>query len=217
MKIPQALSRLRKHWSRPILLGVLALSCVVTWLGYSYYQQRYPSWDEEVRLSDGRVITIHQKRQYYDNYGTNQSWVTIDLPELGGKQVWHSYLMPQRVDVVGGKVYVFGVPRGDRQLEYYRYPKYLMVGLTWDGSNFVRIPYLAVPESIRKEENVFPCVPHEAQLATRAVTTALKAKSWCPMRDASGRSSREIDLEEYKRFADDWASIPRWQDKNRSD
>lgn len=94
-----------------IVLALLVIGSVAL-LGWNYYQNRYPSWDEEVRLSDGRIITIQQKREVFDNYGTNQSWVTIDLPELGGKQVWHSYLMPQRVDVVDGKVYVFGIPRG---------------------------------------------------------------------------------------------------------
>ena len=95
----------RNQW-RLILGGVILLLAAL--LGWKYYDNRYPSWYEEVRLSDGRVITIHQKHEYYDNYGTNQSWVEIDLPELGGKRVWHSYLMPQRVDVVDGKIYVFG-------------------------------------------------------------------------------------------------------------
>ncbi len=117
-------------WTIGIALLVTGL---VALLGWNYYQNRYASWDEEVRLSDGRIITIHQEREVYDYYGTNQSWVTIDLPELGGMQGWHSYLMPQRVDVVDGKVYVFGIPRGARQLEYYRFPKNYMVALDWDG------------------------------------------------------------------------------------
>lgn len=94
----------RNQWRLILISALLLIASVLAW---RYYESRYPSWYEEVRLSDGRIITIHQKREYYENYGTSQSWVTIDLPELGGKRVWHSYLMPQRVDVVNGKVYVF--------------------------------------------------------------------------------------------------------------
>ena len=64
----------------------LAIAVVATVLGWLYVDDRYPSWYEEVRLSDGRVITIHQRHEVFDNYGTNQSWVEIDLPELGGKR-----------------------------------------------------------------------------------------------------------------------------------
>ena len=91
-------------------VGALLLICVAAWPAWQWYDSRYPAWEEEVQLSDGRVITIHQKHEYYDNYGTNQSWVTFSLPEMNGKQTWHSYLVPQRVDVDQGKVYVFGYP-----------------------------------------------------------------------------------------------------------
>lgn len=103
-------------------VGAALLVCVGVWLTSKWYDGRYPTWQEEVQLSDGRVITVTQKHEYYDNYGTNQSWVTIDLSELGGKREWHSYLVPQRVDVYQGKVYVFGLPRGPRQFSYYKYP-----------------------------------------------------------------------------------------------
>jgi len=146
----------RYRW-RLISIGTILLT--VGFATWRYYESRYPSWHEEVRLSDGRLIAIYQKHEYLENYGTNQSWVEIDLPEMGGKRVWHSYLIPQRVDVVQGKVYVFGVPRGDRQYYYYSDPKNFLVGFSWNGSEFVRIPFLSIPESARQEENVYSCVP----------------------------------------------------------
>jgi hypothetical protein len=203
--------------NKPLLILLMLPLAGVIWLGWSYYDRRYPSWYEEVQLLDGRVITIHQKRQYFEDYGTNQSWVTIDLPELGGKQVWHSYLMPQRVDVVDGKVYVFGRPRGDRQLTYYRYPKYMMVGFVWDGANFQRVPYLSLPEKIRQEENVLPCLSREFSGGASGVSIQQKGKVWCAKRDDSRGSSKFIDLIEYKKLADEWAAIPRWEDKFRSE
>lgn len=193
-----------------LLLGLLVLSAAAAW-GWSWYQTRYPSWYEEVRLSDGRVITIHQKREYYDNYGTAQSWVTIDLPELGGKQVWHSYLMPQRVDVVGEKVYVFGIPRGDRQLEYYRFPKYYMVAFLWKDTGFERIPFLEVPENIRREENVYPCVPKPM---VAKVGIPEKSSSWCQPRGDKGQLTRTLDLNVYSEVADEWAELYRWSNRS---
>lgn len=179
-----------------VLLGLLILGAGSAW-GWNWYQTRYPSWYEEVRLSDGRVITIHQKREYYDNYGTAQSWVTIDLPELGGKQVWHSYLMPQRVDVVDGKVYVFGLPRGDRQYKIYQYPKNYMVAFTWSGAAFERIPFLTVPSNIRAEENVYSCVP----LSTSTLPLIKKETVWCAPIGDKKQFGKVINLEEYQALA----------------
>ncbi len=189
---PHSLGFMRRNRWRLILAGLLLLAVAAA--AWSYYQHRYPSWNEEVRLSDGRIITIHQRREVYDNYGTNQSWVEIDLPELGGKRVWHSYLMPQRVDVVDGKVFVFGTPRGVRQNVFYQYPKNYLVGFEWSGSTFVRVPYLQLPESIRKEENVYPCVPpHTTQL-----TISQKDSQWCPVRGDKWKFGKTINLGDYQ-------------------
>ena len=204
--LPMFKNRLYK-WG--LLLGICALAA--GWIAWGYYQSRYPSWYEEVRLSDGRIITIHQKHEYFENYGTNQSWVEIDLPELGGKRVWHSYLMPQRVDVVDGKVYVFGLPRGDRQLEYYRYPKHFMVAFVWTGMQFERMPYLKLPEVTRKEENVFRCLP---TMKNRVIEIAKKESNWCK---PDGELGRQLNVDAYTHAADRWAEIPRWSAANRSE
>lgn len=185
----------RNQW-RLILISALLL--IVSVLAWRYYESRYPSWYEEVRLSDGRIITIHQKREYDENYGTSQSWVTIDLPELGGKRVWHSRLMPQRVDVVDGKVYVFGVPRGDRQYAYYRDPKNFMVGFLWSANDFNRIPFVQIPQAIRLEENTYPCVPTDR---SSVVSIGEKNKKWCePMGDEK-QFVKQINLSEYQAIA----------------
>ena len=193
-----------------VVLGLLVLGAAAA-VGWNWYQKRYPSWFEEVRLSDGRVITIHQKREYHENYGTAQSWVTIDLPELGGKQVWHSYLMPQRVDVVDGKVYVFGIPRGDRQLQYYRFPKYYMAAFIWQSGHFERIPFLAVPEKSRNEENVYPCVPSPL---IGKLDLLKKSGSWCAPRGDKGQLAKELNLKAYAEVVDKMAAHYRWQNRS---
>lgn len=190
-----------------LALGLLVLGAAAT-VGWNWYQTRYPSWYEEVRLSDGRVITIHQKREYYDNYGTAQSWVTIDLPELGGKQVWHSYLMPQRVDVVDGKVYVFGIPRGDVQYSFYSDPKNYIVAFSWDGASFRRIPFLSVPELVRQEENAYRCIPKNKTI----VDIAVKDAEWCEPIGDQQKFTKTIDLPGYQeasiRFARRGGRVP---------
>src|SRR6188768_91158 len=87
-----ATSRSSLH-KQPYGWYALSLVLLVTaGIAYAWYDRRHSSWREEVRLSDGRVIWIRQQHEYFDNYGTNQSWVTFSLPELGGERTWHSYL-----------------------------------------------------------------------------------------------------------------------------
>ena len=192
------------------LFGVIALTSLVALSGacafayYSWHLNRYPSWREEVRLSDGRTIQITQKHEYYANHGTTQSWVTFSLPEIGGKRTWHSYLTPQRIDVVGGRVFVFGFPRGDRQYAYYKYPKNYMVAFVWNGTEFRRLPFLNLPAESRIGENVLSCVP--AGLP-RFVSLAKKSQSWCPPRGDEEQFRQIIDLKAYQSLAEFFARL----------
>lgn len=165
---------------------------------FVYYNNRYPSWYEEVRLSDGRIITIRQKREYYEGYGVNQSWVEIDLPELGGKKVWHSYLVPMRVDVQQGKVYVFGRPYGSRKFYSYHYPKYYMVAFQWTGIDFMRVPFVQLPESIRQEENLYSCTPDRK---LKVLKIAVKDQRWCEPSGDNGQFVKKINLSAYQELA----------------
>lgn len=180
-----------------------AAASMLAWGGWALYRERYPSWYEEVRLSDGRIITIHQKRSYHSHYGTLQSWVTINLPELGGKRVWYSRLRPQRVDVVDGKVYVFGKPAGITKNQYYRYPKNFMVGFVWNGADFVRIPFLSIPERAREEENVYPCIYTQLSL----LTIQQKDMQWCPITGDRWKFGKTIKLEDYQALANFYAGL----------
>ena len=191
----------RYRWPMLLATGILLIGALAAW---QYYDTRYPSWKEEVRLSDGRIITIHQKHEYYKNYGTNQSWVEIDLPELGGRKVWHSYLKPMRVDVFQGRAYVFGKPRGPRQITHYRYPENHMVAFIWTGSEFARIPFLQVPEAIRQDENVYSCVPVPKPKKLLLLT---KEKTWCPASGDKGQFVRQINLKAYQELAVSFARL----------
>ena len=195
-----------------------AAASVLAWSGWALYRERYPSWYEEVRLSDGRIITIKQRRRYFPHHGTTDSWVSIDLLELHGKYVWHSRLIPQGIDVYDGKVYAFGIPDNLQSLSFYRYPKYYIVAFIWDGRDFVRIPFLSMPHSIRKEENLYRCIPTVVGLPLWSkVDIKQKYDIWCPARGRDNSLGRNIDVPSYKAAVDRLAKLARWKDENRSD
>lgn len=180
-----------------------------TWLAWYWYDRQYPTWQEEVQLSDGRVILVRQKHKYFDNYGTDQSWVTFSLPEMGGEQTWHSYLTPQRIDIDGGNVFVFGFPRGDKQFAHYGNPKNYMVAFVWKQGGFQRIPFLEVPERLRQEENVHSCVPEHRR--GRLTLADKSAAQWCPVRGDKWKFERKINLADYQAIARFYAGLKNTQ------
>lgn len=188
-----------------LYLGVTALVlCALGWGLWRWYEHRYPTWQEEVQLSDGRVIVVKQEREHYDNYGTAQSWLTFSLPEMGGKRTWHSHLTPQRIDVHEGKVYVFGFPRGDKQFAFYHRPKNYMVAAVWADGDFKRIPFISVPEMLRQEENVYPCISVRRD---QLLTIATKREKWCSARGDRGQFGKKVNLDEYKDLAAFYADL----------
>ena len=172
--------------------------------GWLWHEKQYPSWQEEVQLSDGRVVTITQKRKYFDGYGTDQSWVTFSLPETVGEQTWHSYLMPMRLDVFDGKVYVFGRPRGVKQFTHYGYPKHLVVAFLWNGSSFQRIPFNELPKQVKEEENILPCIDFQQE---KLISLTNKKTRWCPPTGDNKQLTKIINWDAYMKLADDYARL----------
>jgi hypothetical protein len=196
------MKRVKQRPQKRLLVIVALVAGASLWAYMTWHAQRYPTWTEEVQLSDGRVIVVRQKHEVYDNYGTNQSWVTFSLPEMGGERTWHSYLKPMRIDVHNGKVYVFGRPRGDRQVQYYDYPRHYVVAFGWNGTAFERIAFAHLPVLLRERENVFPCVPADRN---STVSWSYKEAHWCPPSDTKGLLTRTISLGVYEELARDYA------------
>ena len=75
-------------------------------------------WNEEVKLNDGRVIVVTQKRRceggdYNAKTGAScvarESWLTLKLPEFSDKDiVWHESLKPMVVNIHLRRLYVVG-------------------------------------------------------------------------------------------------------------
>ena len=87
----------------------LLSACISTMLGRPLLGgPGYVEWQEEVKLNDGRVIVVTQKKKCSEGYtGQNwatciarEAWVTINLPEFSDKPiVWHEHLKANVVNV----------------------------------------------------------------------------------------------------------------------
>lgn len=188
-----------KRWGWHIVT-LIAFSALVIGLILMYYEYRFPSWTEKVALHDGRVIEVFQRRDVIDGYGTRQTWLTLDLPELKGRQTWDERLRPVIIEAEAGNVYVVGIPRGPKQYAAYQYPKYSYVAFIWDGNSFSRIPFMSIPEHLRRVENIRWCLPGGQD--SREAASEFRTLGWCvdqkedPFRKSTYSRSRTVDLGE---------------------
>lgn len=114
------------------------------------------SWQEEVKLSDGRIITITQKRRYESVYtGQNvgnlprEYWLAFRLPDIGDQEIaWHEYLLPQVLNVYQGKLYVVGTADTEKSFRQYGNPNPSYLGFRYEAGKWQRIPFNEIPEAI---------------------------------------------------------------------
>ena len=108
------------------------------------------TWTEEVKLLDGRVITVTQKRRISPNGRMpREAWLTFKLPEFGDKEiVWHENLETQVLNVYQGKLYVVGIPFIEETYRQYGrpYPEY--VPYRYEEEQWKRIPFNEIPVEI---------------------------------------------------------------------
>lgn len=139
------------------------------------------TWQEEVKLSDGRVITITQKRRYESVYtGSNSGnlpreyWMIIKLPEFGNKEItWHENLLPQVLNVYQGKLYVVGTPFTEVEFRQYGKPFPEYVPYRYEAGQWQRITFNEIPEAIY-DTNLL--IANEPLNRAKFVTFAMKAE-----------------------------------------
>jgi hypothetical protein len=108
----------------------------------------YVTWKEEVKLNDGRVIVVEQKKL---NQGgiAREAWLTINLPEFNAQPiVWHENLSPLLVNIDEGRLYVVGDPPTRLEMRHYGCPRPPYVGFVWENGTWIRIPFDKIPERI---------------------------------------------------------------------
>lgn len=114
------------------------------------------TWTEEVKLLDGRVITVTQKRRYDEDKMPREAWLTFRLPEFGNQEiVWHENLEVRVLNVYQGKLYVVGGFGGVREFRQYGRPVPAYVGFRYDAEQWVRIPFSEIPVAIYST-NMYP-------------------------------------------------------------
>lgn len=106
------------------------------------------SWQEEVKLADGRVIIVTQKRRY-EGRVPREHWMRFKLPEFGSQEItWHEKLSPHVLNVYQGKLYVVGIPFTEQEFRFYGDPRPSYVGYRFDVGQWRRIPFGDIPVAI---------------------------------------------------------------------
>jgi hypothetical protein len=119
----------------------------------------YVSWKEEVKLNDGRVIVVEQ-RKLMEGGIDRESWLTISLAELDSRPIiWHEHLGPLILNIDGGMLYVVGTPWAGREVRMYDCPEHSVVGFIWQNNHWTRIPFAKIPESIYNTNMLIDAVP----------------------------------------------------------
>lgn len=114
------------------------------------------SWKEDVKLLDGREITVTQTRRFEGSYnGVNygsvvrEVWLTLKLPEFGNQEIiWHENLLPWVVNVYKGKLYVVGWPPTGREFYLYGGSRPPYIGFVYENNKWKRIPFAEIPVEI---------------------------------------------------------------------
>ena len=117
----------------------------------------YVTWQEEVKLSDGRIIMVTQKKLCEGAYtGGNyadcvarEAWLTINLPEFSAQPiVWHEHLFAIVVNIHEGRLYVVGSPPSEREFHLYGSERPPYFGFVWENGQWKRIPFREIPAAI---------------------------------------------------------------------
>lgn len=107
------------------------------------------TWTEDVKLLDGRVITVTQKRRIDMKRMPREAWLTFKLAEFGNKEIeWHENLLTHVLNVYQSKLYIVGLTTTDVEFRQYGNPQPPYVGFRYDNGQWVRIPFSEIPDAI---------------------------------------------------------------------
>ena len=126
-------------------------------------------WEEEVKLNDGRIIVVTQKKRceggdYRANANATciarEAWLTIKLPEFSDKDiVWHESLNPMVVNIHQGHLYVVGFPPHTVEFRAYGATNPPYFGFRWDNGAWKRIAFVEIPEAIYDSNMLIESIP----------------------------------------------------------
>jgi hypothetical protein len=131
---------------KPSVVFATIAVCVITAVAYALYP--FVTWHEEVKLNDGRVIVVEQKKRDVGDMD-REAWLTIDLPEFSREPiVWHENLRPLIVNIDDGRLYVVAYPPTGLEERQYGCPHPPYVGFVLENGLWNRISFDKIPERI---------------------------------------------------------------------
>jgi hypothetical protein len=126
-------------------------------------------WKEEVKLNDGRVIVVTQKKRceggdYTAKTGATciarESWLTINLPEFSSQEIlWHESLNPMVVNIHQGRLFVVGFPPHTLEFRAYGATNPPYFGFIWENGKWKRIAFSEIPEAIYDTNMLIESIP----------------------------------------------------------
>lgn len=143
------------------------------------------TWDEEVKLNDGRTIVVTQKRRCEGgDYSANtnascvsrEAWLRIKLPEFSSEEiVWHESLNPMVVNIHQGSLFVVGFPPHTLEFRAYGATNPPYFGFLWHDGAWKRIPFTEIPVSIYDTNMLIESIPStRTNYLTLATKNSLK-------------------------------------------
>ena len=106
------------------------------------------TWQEEVSLLDGRVITVTQKNRVEEGI-PREFRLLINIPEVSDQEIiWNENLNPIVLNIYQRKLYVVGIPATKREFLQYGSPKHPYLGYRYDAGRWQPIPFNDIPEAI---------------------------------------------------------------------
>jgi hypothetical protein len=136
-----------------LLKLTLTLGCLMTLSACTDIK----TWQEEVKLNDGRVIVVTQKRRCDSAYtGGNmascierESWLTVKLPETNNQDVeWHEHLKPKILNIHKGQLYIVGTPATQVEYRFYGKPEPFYLCFRFQNGKWNRIPLSELPHEV---------------------------------------------------------------------
>lgn len=142
------------------------------------------NWQEEVKLLDGRVITVKQKLRY-GGLTPRESWITVNLPETSNQEVtWNERITPKVLNVTNGKLYIVGMPITKIEFYWFHKPRPPYIGYLYDNNAWRQIPFKEIPVAIYDMNLSFRIRDYNwpAPIAPAVLTLDDQTKEWADPR-----------------------------------
>ena len=106
------------------------------------------TWTEEVKLLDGRVITVTQRNRVEEDV-SREFWLTFKFAEFGNQEiVWHENLLPIVLNISQNRLYVVGIPFTTREFRQYGRPNPAYLGYRYEAGQWKQLSFKEIPEAI---------------------------------------------------------------------